>query len=135
MKEISTKKFPRIVSETIKESKILVYSFNNLDKKIKGFSYQKIIGINGSKDFYTKRFTICHELGHNILNHQFGDSKEEKEADNFACNLLIDDYELKEKVIAGWCLSDLEKLFGVPQREIQKRIYQIFDEKDLNFCF
>lgn len=102
MKIIYIKKFPTIVKELIKENDILPLSFNNLHKEVNWFTQDWIIFINENKDFYTKRFTLCHELGHNILEHKFWDSKEEKEADEYAYDLLIDEKEFKEKAELYW---------------------------------
>ena len=135
MKEVSVKKFPTIVGELIKENKISVYSLDNLDKTIEGFSYENNIWINWNKNFYIQRFALCHELGHNVLKHRFWDNQEEKEADNFACNLLLDEKELKEKVEEWWMLSDLEITFWIPQCEILKKIKQIYKPENLNFYF
>lgn len=131
MKEVSTKKFPTIVWELIKENNISAYTFTDLDKTVKWFSFEKIIWINWDKDFYTKRFTLCHELWHNVLNHKFWDNFEEKEADNFACDLLIDEKEFKEKAEdCGWTAFDLQSYFWVPYKELQKfaksRFWRIF---------
>lgn len=123
--------FPSKLTEIIKERKIKTYSFKNFDKEIDWFTDGKNIWINWDKDFYIKRFSLCHELGHNVLNHKFWDTKEEKEADNFACDLLIDEEEFKEKAeVCGWTAFDLQSYFWVPYKEIQKfaksRFWRIF---------
>lgn len=131
MKEIKTKKFPTIVSEIIKENWIMAFELENLPKKFDWFTKDEFIFVNSDKDFYTKRFTLCHELGHNILEHKFWDSKEEKEADEYAYDLLIDEKEFKEKAeVCWWTAFDLQSYFWVPYKEIQKfaksRFWRVF---------
>lgn len=135
MREIKLKKFSRKIREIIKEKELNAFYVENLTNKIDWFSTEDLIFVNWEKDLYTKRFTLCHELWHSVFNHQFWDSKEEREADNYACSLLIDEKELREKVEEGWTLWDLEKFFWVPEKEILKFAKQIFNDKNLNFIF
>ncbi|ATU04875.1 hypothetical protein BKN14_00255 [Candidatus Gracilibacteria bacterium HOT-871] len=134
MEEISTREFPRKVRDIIEKNEIYAYEMTNLPKKVNGMTNKDIIIINADKNLYIKRFTLCHELGHSVFNHQFGDSKEEKEADNYACELLIDDEELIDKAKEGRSLFDLQTLFGVPAKEILKRVKNLLpNEKSLDY--
>lgn len=122
-KDLNIKKysFPSKLTEIIKEKKIKTYSFKNFNKEINWFTDGENIWINWDKDFYTKRFSVWHELSHIVLWHEFWDSKEEKEADEYAYDLLIDEKEFKEKAeICGWTAFDLQSYFWVPYKEIQK---------------
>ena len=125
MEEISTREFPRKVRDIIEENEIYAYEMTNLPKKVNWMTNKDIIIINADKNLYIKRFALCHELWH---------TEEEKKADNFACNLLIDDEELMDKAKEWWSLFDLQTLFWVPAKEILKRVKNLLpNEKSLDY--
>ena len=134
MEEISTREFPRRVRDIIEENEIYAYEMTNLPKKVNWMTNKDIIIINADKNLYIKRFALCHELWHSVFKHKFWDYQEEKEADNYACELLIDDKELMDKAKEWWSLLDLQTLFWVPAKEILKRVKNLLpNEKSLDY--
>ena len=136
IEKFSVKEFPREVVDIVKDNNLSIYLAQNLDRYISWFNFNKFICINADKDIYTQRFTLCHELGHNILRHRFWDTEEEKEADDYACNLLVDDTELINKAMDWRSLFDLQTLFWVPARELLKRLKSLFpNNTDLLYAY
>lgn len=134
MEEISTREFPGKVRDIIEENEIYAYEMTNLPKKVNWMTNKDIIIINADKNLYIKRFTLCHELWHSVFKHKFWDYQEEKEADNYACELLIDDEELIDKAKEWRSLLDLQTLFWVPTKEILKRVKNLLpNEKSLDY--
>jgi Zn-dependent peptidase ImmA (M78 family) len=98
-----------------------------------GFMWIEHIGINKNISWYEKRFAICHELWHKTLNHNRNHRTklDEREADEKAFNMLVNDNELIEEFEKyEWDTSMLEKVFWVSAERIQKRISQIYNYQD-----
>ena len=93
----------------------------------------KFIFLNNKWDDDTKRFVLCHELGHAILhrtspgfyfkNHTLmKTSIYEKEANTFASELIISDSDLKEYLEFGYAISQLASYFCVPEDLIRLKL-------------
>ncbi|MEK5521874.1 ImmA/IrrE family metallo-endopeptidase [Heyndrickxia sp. FSL W8-0423] len=102
----------------------------NLHKDILGFyKYEKktkwiVLNSNSNED--EKYFTCCHELGHGVLHARFNTphlrrdtmfsiSKFEREANLFAVELMLPDEIWNEYINHYSCISDLERVTGIPQ--------------------
>lgn len=107
---------------------------SELDNSISGFLYREknqsvVIAVNDSHPQTRQRFSIAHELGHFILNHQgtffinrgainfrnslssSGEDKLEREANAFAAELLMPEIFLKKDIKnATISLGELERL-------------------------
>lgn len=126
-----TSTLPYSISSKIKENRISIYEIKL--NSYKGFIYKKDIAINKKLNFYKKRFTIAHELGHffdtqekNEVAPYLSRYKQEKFADNFAMQELLPASELEEKVkIYNWTLEELQSYFWVEKEIIEKRILQL----------
>lgn len=93
----------------------------------------KFIFLNTNLDDDTKRFVLCHELGHAILhrtspgfyfkNHTLmKTSSYEKEANTFASELIISDTDLKEHLELGYTRSQSASYFCVPEDLIRLKL-------------
>lgn len=87
-------------------------------KEIKGY-YKNVLGnkyivINDELDDYSKKIVLCHELGHAVLhsskninfmkkNFTYYASELENEANEFAAQLLLQQYEVIRKEVAENC--------------------------------
>ncbi len=110
----------------------------DLPSSINGFTVTidklPFIVLNTSLDYYNRRFTAAHELGHIILhgttntiklsiNTSFCVSKFEKEADSFAARLLLalelDETEGMESITS----DDISKLTHIPKSVIEDAFF------------
>lgn len=122
--------------------------FEKLPPKISGLvievnnpEYPYIIGVNISKPFNHKRFTIAHEIGHIVLNHlkkqqimceisnsyELKNNKFEREANIFASELLVPTDKLKQITNMNYSTNSLSKFFQVSQDVIKFRIEKYFN--------
>lgn len=115
---------------------------------IRGF-YQhcfrhKILHINCDLDEYQQRITAAHELGHAILHPNvntpflrektlFSVNKLEKEANQFAVNLLYSDADMYEYL--EYSISQISAWLGLPEYLVEYRIKQLPNRDDLNIYF
>ncbi|SDP02416.1 protein of unknown function [Paenibacillus sp. yr247] len=87
----------------------------------------KYIGLNNGHHINRQRFTLAHELGHIILNHKDvrytdhensdkGKAPFEKEADEFAAELLMPQHELKR--VKSKDIADLLAHFHVSKQAL-----------------
>lgn len=108
-----------------------------------GFTMKKgrknYILYNEEKGYYTNRFTIAHEIGHIVLNHNVDNSVARREADCFARNILcpvpfIDTFRISttddytgwfhiSDVAAGYCIKNLSS----DQYYIEDQLYSTVD--------
>lgn len=100
-----------------------------------------IIGVNRTKPYYHRRFTIAHEIGHIVLNHllccevfleidgQIPVRRLEREANIFAAELLIPGPALKEILPARPPVEELCVFFGVSWEAMMHRLedFQNYD--------
>ena len=139
--------FPIPLEKILKSYKIgLNYSI--LEDAVSGFLYNKdgkyIISVNSRHPIVRQRFTIAHELGHYLLNHQgdlfidkgyifrdfrssTGNIRWEKEANKFAAELLMPQLML-ERFINSEKIEDDEDLEIVAQKLVvstQSLIYRL----------
>lgn len=129
-------------SMTVNQYKMLVPSeFGFTMKKGKN----NFILYNEEKGYYTNRFTVAHEIGHIVLNHDIDDSVTRREADCFARNILcpvpfIDSLKLStpndyvnwfhiSDLAAGYCIKNLSS----DQYYIEDQLYGVVD--DLIYTF
>lgn len=134
---------PPINPEAIAEGMgvdVLFASFKGeWDRKVAGFYdvRQRVIYINKRDNPSRKTFTIAHELGHHILHQEYAKSEnyhymprnndyhgekpvEEKEADEFAANLLVP-LSMLRKYSGVANDFELAQLFSVSQQVIRFR--------------
>lgn len=111
-----------------------------------GYKTQKVIGVNSSRDFPTKRFIIAHELGHFVFNAKEGKlfanrehknikgrSEKENKIDYFAaCLLMPKDLfvnKVKELKESGYkdnkLIEILSDMFIVPVESARRRIEEV----------
>ncbi len=75
-----------------------------------------------------RRFSICHELGHILMGHDLSlknNSIQEKEADEFAAELLMPEAIIQEVVRRGYQISDqirLENIFKASKQSYDIRL-------------
>ncbi|GMO56768.1 MAG: ImmA/IrrE family metallo-endopeptidase [Rickettsiales bacterium] len=138
---------PIIVDTIIKDYGINIksVSFNEKMKDISGFIdiKEKSIYINNDDSLERQNFTKAHEFGHYILHSELfkkdpskqlllregktNDTKEEKEANAFASELLIPEHILKKMIIQyrNYGIVELATLFGVSLSFMSFRIKNI----------
>lgn len=123
---------PHVAQEIIKEKRIeFLYLYLIW---LRGFSYKNKIGVSSRLNIYRQRWTIAHELWHIVNWHEhtivwvpFWKSQNEKDADQFAFDLLLPKRELLEECeIHDWDLWKLEIVFWVEKSMIEKRIKELF---------
>ena len=110
-----------------------------------GTKSNKVIGVNVTRDYYLKRFTVAHELGHYVLEgegkslYAHRDSKtkqyddKETTADFFAANLLMpkEAFSAKYYEILPACAQRLElykqlqNIFEAPLNSVIRRIDEL----------
>lgn len=120
----------------IAENKGIIVLFENLGT-INGYYNttfrQKFIHVNSSLSKHKQLFTIAHELGHALLhpkantpflreNTYFSINKLEIEANRFAINLLINDFDLQECLEKEYSNEQIAKVFGYPKSLIELRL-------------
>ena len=111
--------------------------------------YNKVIGVNRMRDYYTKRFIIAHEIGHFVLHAsaQDGDNiiyahrekKSEKrpdleqDVDYFAACLLMpreaftNKYNMlsKGERAAADVIAALQRVFSAPFESVERRVKEL----------
>ena len=128
LKDIDKNALPVKLSKVIAEIK----KYDLLS--VKGMDFDKLDGINmrvgeeyriyfnKNKHIHRNRFTVAHELGHHVLCHTkktyspadfYSSDPEEKEANEFAAELLIPTKMLKQFYREGLKIPDLSQLFCV----------------------
>lgn len=122
LKEICFKDFSKKVQEITKEHNISAYLMWWLEKSVHWFSFENNIVVNKNKNIYEIIFATHHETWHIVLNHTTKTKETEREADNFACELLFDDEEAIEMLKENNSFYDLEREFWLPAKEILKRL-------------
>jgi Predicted Zn peptidase len=109
----------------------------------------KVIGVNSTRDYYTKRFIIAHELGHFILRaNEQGDkdiiyahreskserrTDEEQDVDYFAACLLMpkEAFSKKYEELTTKPLSQeetvaaLQRVFSAPLKSVERRVEEL----------
>lgn len=136
---------PLDISEVINKIGIKVFS-DDLGLDISGFiekrNSQWVIGINKYQIYQRQRFTLAHELGHYVLHQSqiesgritdqnlFRDDTNnpiEKEANNFAGDLLMPAEEFRTQIIQKQVrdFSVLAETFGVTIAAARYRAYQL----------
>jgi Zn-dependent peptidase ImmA (M78 family) len=89
--------------------------------------------INDAEPSYRQRFTMAHELGHHVmhgyqsfrdqLHFAVGREPKEIEANNFAANLLMPEFEFRTLVESGrYNASELANIFGVSPSAFSMRL-------------
>ncbi len=96
----------------------------DLPKEIQEIKYRSWIGITRRATEPWRRFLTAHAIGHHLLHtgNQLalrrlfigGDAKIERQADEFAWHLLVDEWELAELDAQGADLNVVPERFGVP---------------------
>ena len=105
-----------------------LYLFN-----IQWFLYKRNIWVNTNLNLFTSRFILCHEIWHYIAWDKkdliwvpFWKNPNEKQADNFAMEILLPEDELLEACETyERDLNILEKVFWVEKELIEKRIKKL----------
>ena len=95
----------------------------------KGFM---IIGVNSNHSIVRQRFTIAHELGHFLLGHELGEkiiddvfdrpTDKEKDANEFAVQLLMPIDFLKVDVVKKMKIPDLARRYKVSEQTVSIRL-------------
>ncbi|TCV95980.1 uncharacterized protein DUF955 [Luteibacter rhizovicinus] len=115
-----------------------------MDDDMSGFleirSGQWVVGVNAFHHLNRKRFTIAHEIAHFLLHSEgqteFRDrtfarrtndpSRMEREADQFAAELLMPAEDVRQKIAAGeTSLSALAAQFGVSALAMKYRVQKL----------
>lgn len=110
-----------------------VYELDNLAKHQRAITSvhegRKLIGINSTYHIHNKRFSIGHEIGHNLLNHPpEADCDEEEikmynqEADEFSAELLIPYEELKKQIQTVKDTNKIAQIFQVSKEALWIKI-------------
>ncbi len=102
---------------------------------------KKIIYVNIEDKPVRKQFTIAHELGHVLLGHKNYDvlfripnetarySKDEREANSFAANLLMPEFMVKEYLnkynLKKGDYVKMSEIFGVPVTAMKVRLERL----------
>lgn len=92
---------------------------------------QIVVYINNKRPKHLQKLTMAHELGHIVLHRGLNTNflhchtnlvvnKFEREANEFAVNLLISDEELSE--YTSYTLQQLSMIFGYPEEIIKLRL-------------
>lgn len=92
---------------------------------------QIVVYINNKQPKHLQKLTMAHELGHIVLHRGVNTNflhrhthlvvnRFEREANEFAVNLLISDEELNE--YTGYTLQQLSMIFGYPEEIIKLRL-------------
>ncbi|MEK9183657.1 MAG: ImmA/IrrE family metallo-endopeptidase [Patescibacteria group bacterium] len=107
--------FPDNISGTITKQKDVIF-----------------IGVNDKHSATRQRFTIAHELGHFLLNHEMGDqiiddvfdrpTDKEREANNFAAELLKPKDFLKQDIGKKLKIPDLARRYNVSEQALSIRL-------------
>ena len=138
---------PVPVSKVAKLFSIKVVPYPKFPDKRSGFITEiegsLVIGVNSNHSEVRQRFTISHELGHFLLGHQIDtpnfreeDSRpidQEREADNFAAELLIPRDFLSADIKANRMLKipELARRYNVSGQAMSIRLLQTGLIKDL----
>lgn len=95
----------------------------------KGFM---IIGVNSNHPIVRQRFTIAHELGHFLLGHELGEkiiddvfdrpTDKEKDANEFAAQLLMPIDFVKQDVAKKMNIPDLARRYEVSEQAVSIRL-------------
>ena len=105
---------------------------DNISGTIINQNGRMIIGVNSNHPPSRQRFTIAHELGHFLLGHELGDkiiddvfdrpTDKEKEANEFAAELLAPKDLLKKDINKKLKIPDLAKKYIVSEQVISIRL-------------
>lgn len=83
------------------------------------------IGFNQNQPWCRRRFTICHEIGHLLMEHECKpgeNTNEEKEADCFAAELLMPKKFLRSDFPKIKNIKELAKLYRVSEQAMSIKI-------------
>lgn len=97
-------------------------------------SKDRLIGINGRHHRHRRRFSLCHELAHILLNHPPESLCSARhialynaEADECAAELLMPSRLLREDSHRTQSLSDLARLFDVSEEALTRKLRRLHD--------
>jgi len=115
---------------------IKIFPYPNFPDNISGTIVNQndsaIIGVNSNHAIVRQRFTIAHELGHFLLGHELGEkiiddvfdkpNDKEREASEFAAELLMPRDFLKQDVLKKIKIPDLAKQYMVSEQAMSIRL-------------
>ncbi len=115
---------------------IKVIPYPNFPDNISGTITKKgdllIIGVNSNHAVVRQRFTIAHELGHFLLGHELGEkiiddvfdkpTDKEKEANNFAAEILMPKNLLAQDILKKIKIPELAKKYMVSEQAMSIRL-------------
>ena len=115
---------------------IKIFPYPNFPDNISGTIINQkesaVIGVNSNHAVARQRFTIAHELGHFLLGHELGEkiiddvfdkpNDKEREANEFAAELLMPKDFLKQDVIKKIKIPDLARRYAVSEQAISIRL-------------
>ena len=119
-------RLPVPIQDIVKYFGYEVFQLTDLGKHQRAIKYElenrKLIGINSSYPLVNQRFSLGHELGHDLLGHPKEDECDEderkiydKEADEFSAEMLIPFEDLKLRIKSGSNVPSLAKLYLVSE--------------------
>ena len=107
----------------------LFVDYEPLGENINGYYYArgstKFIVLNSQKPRHLQRFTLGHEIAHDILHANTNamllsmTGRQEYEADKFSMHLLLPDEELKEHPYRS--VDDWAAILGLPRETVELR--------------
>jgi len=126
---------PIPVFEIVKSFGYEIYPLNDLGKHQRAIKYEiksenrKLIGLNSTYPLVNQRFSLGHELGHELLGHPNEDECDEderkvcdREADEFSAELLIPFDDLKIKLKKKVSIPELARIYLVSEQALILKI-------------
>ncbi len=136
LKKLDTTEPPIPIEKIAEFFSIKIVPYPNFPDNISGTIIEQngimIIGVNSNHPSVRQRFTIAHELGHFLLGHELGEKKledvfdrptdKEKDANEFAAQLLMPIDFLKQDAGRKMKIADLARLYKVSEQAMSIRL-------------
>lgn len=122
---------PKIIKHLESKHDLAVMSYpfgKNISGILVTIEGKPTIGINSDEPLVRKRFTVAHEIGHFVMGHGScdlcADSNEEREANQFAAELLMPPSLLRDDFKRESDIGELSKKYMVSMEALR---YQLID--------
>ena len=136
LNKVGTTEPPVPIEKIIELFSIKIVPYPNFPDNVSGTIVDQkgfmIIGVNSNHAAVRQRFTIAHELGHFLLGHELGEkiiddvfdrpTDKEKDANEFAAQLLMPTDFLKQDVGKKMKIPDLARRYKVSEQAMSIRL-------------
>lgn len=138
LKSVDIKSAPISVEKVAEFFSIKIVPYGGFPENISGTIVEQrghiVIGVNQNHAQVRQRFTIAHELGHYLCNHDLSEkviddvfdkpTDKEREANMFAAELLIPYDFIKEDIRTIKAIPELAKHYHVSEQSISIRLLE-----------